>query len=342
MKYNSKMRQEISGIPDTVSKLLDSNNSSLDQLVNLINEQKPHFIITVARGSSDHVALFLKYLIELKLGIPVMTLGPSVVSIYNAKLSLKNALCFAISQSGQSPDILSVVEHANEQGCVTAAITNNPNSPLAEKSKYLISIFAGVEESVAATKTFINSLVVGLLFTAKVNQDQELIHAVRQLPKVLEKATEIKWLQLQEELLNCSEVYTLGRGLSHGVSNEASLKFIETCQIHASSYSSAEVLHGPIELVQENYPVLSFISRDAAEDSIVELCENLAKKKVKVFGTSNKLLKANRLDFIETSHPFTDPISLITSFYAFVESLSILKGRNPDQPESLCKVTKTI
>lgn len=336
------MWQEISGIPDAVSKLLGANNSSIDQLVNLISEKKPHFIITVARGSSDNVALFFKYLIELKLGIPVVTLGPSVVSIYDSKLSIENALCFAISQSGQSPDIVSVVEHANEQGCVTAAITNNPNSPLAEKSKYLISIFAGVEESVAATKTFINSSVIGLFFTAKLTQDQQLLRAVLQLPKVLEKATKIKWPQLQKELLRCSEIYTLGRGLSLGVSNEASLKLIETCQIHASSYSSAEVLHGPVELVKENYPVFSFISRDATEHSIVELCENLAKKKVKVFGTSNKLLIASRLDFVETSHPFTDPISLITSFYAFVEALSILKGRNPDQPESLRKVTKTI
>ena len=101
-------------------------------------------------------------------------------------------------------------------------------------------------------------------------------------------------------------------------------------------------MHGPIELAKENYPVLSFISRDATEDSIVELCENLAEKKARVFGTSNQLYASKCLDFVTTGHPFTDPVALIASFYTFIENLALLRGRNPDQPRLLKKVTKTI
>ena len=342
MQYESKMLQEIKEIPDAASNLLDEVESQVSQLVNIFNERQPNFIMTAARGSSDHAATFLKYLFEIQLGVPVVSLGPSISSIYESKLSLKNSLCIGISQSGQSPDTLSVISSVKNKECITASFTNNINSPLAQKSKFPISLNAGNEKSVAATKTFVNSLIVCLVLVAKISKDDELLNKIHRLPKMLDKAIGIQWSDLKNELAKCNQLYTLGRGLSFAISNEASLKLIETCGIHASSYSSAEILHGPVEIVEKNYPVLAFISRDAAEYSISSVCENLADKKAKVFGTSKQLCVSKCLDFVTTGHPFTDPVALIASFYTFIENLALSRGRNPDQPRLLKKVTKTI
>ena len=342
MEYKSKMLQEIKEIPDAASNLLDKVDSQVSQLINVFIEQQPNFITTVARGSSDHAATFLKYLFEIQLGVPVASLGPSTSSIYESKISLKNTVCIGISQSGESPDLLSVISGIKNKECITASFTNNANSPLAQKSNFLISLHAGSEKSVAATKTFVNSLIVCLVLVAKISKDDELLNEIYKLPKILDKAIGIQWPDLKNELANCNQLYTLGRGLSYAISNEAALKLIETCGIHASSYSSAEILHGPIEIVEENYPVLAFISRDAAEQSISSICEYLVEKKARVFGTSNQLTLAKSLDFVTTDHPFTDPVVLIASFYVFIENLAVSRGRNPDQPRLLKKVTKTI
>ncbi len=342
MEYKSKMLQEIEEIPDAASNLLDKVDSQVNQLINVFIEQQPNFITTVARGSSDHAAKFLKYLFEIQLGVPVASLGPSTSSIYESKISLKNTVCIGISQSGESPDLLSVISGIKNKECITASFTNNANSPLAQKSNFLISLHAGSEKSVAATKTFVNSLIVCLVLVAKISKDDELLNEIYKLPKILDKAIGIQWPDLKNELANCNQLYTLGRGLSYAISNEAALKLIETCGIHASSYSSAEILHGPIEIVEENYPVLAFISRDAAEQSISSICEYLVEKKARVFGTSNQLTLAKSLDFVITDHPFTDPVVLIASFYVFIENLAVSRGGNPDQPRLLKKVTKTI
>ena len=342
MEYKSKMFQEIKEIPDSASNLLDKVDSQISQLISVFIEQQPNFITTVARGSSDHAATFLKYLFEIQLGLPVASLAPSTSSIYESKISLKNAVCFGISQSGESPDLLSVISGIKNKECITTSFTNNADSPLAQKSKFVISLHAGREESVAATKTFVNSLIVCLVLVAKISKDEELLNEIYKLPKILDKAIGIQWPDLKNELANCNHMYTLGRGISHAISNEAALKLIETCGIHASSYSSAEILHGPIEIVEENFPVLAFISRDAAEQSISSICENLVEKKARVFGTSNQLSLAKSLDFVKTGHPFTDPVALIASFYIFIEDLAVSRSRNPDQPRLLQKVTKTI
>ena len=342
MQFQSKMYQEIQEIPDAVSNLLEVTDLAVDQLANQIKDQLPNFVFTAARGSSDHAAKFLKYLFEIYLGIPVVSLGPSICSIYSSKLSLNNTMCIGISQSGQSPDIISVINSAKNKECITASFTNDSNSPLAQKTKFSVPLQAGSEKSVAATKTFTSTLVVCLVLVAKVKKDVELLSAIYRLPEMLEKAIRIEWPELKNELESCNKLYTLGRGLSYSISSEASLKLIETCGIHASSYSSAEVLHGPVEIVDEYHPVIALISRDAAEQSIVNVCENIAERKAKVFGTSSYLNKSISLEFVDTGHPFTDPIALIASFYPFVENLSLVRGKNPDQPSLLKKVTKTI
>lgn len=338
----SWMRREILEIPDAVERLLTLGTADIERAAQDMAAQNPGFLATVARGSSDHVATYLKYASELLMGVPVASLAPSVASIYHAPLKLKGSTCISVSQSGQSPDIVEMARAAGQGGALTVAITNHPGSPLAQASAHCLNIHAGAETSVAATKTFVTSLVAGLLLIAHWKSDRELVPAIGQLPKHLAQATLIDWPDVQDALKGWNSLYTLGRGPVFAISNEAALKFKETARIHAESYSSAEVLHGPVSIVEPGFPVLCFAASDAAEAKLVEVADQVAAKGASVFVTSNNATQATPIDHIRTSHPLTDPIALIVSFYAMVEKIAVARGLDPDTPRHLNKVTETI
>lgn len=342
MITKTHMYREIREIPDATKLLLTDGRAAIEVAADDLRRAAPLFISTVARGSSDHAATYFKYACELTLGLPVASIGPSIASIYDADLQLGHSACIGVSQSGQSPDIVKMTRSASEQGALTVAITNAPASPLAVACKHTIPIHAGVEQSVAATKTFVTSAVAGLALLAHWKQDKHLIAAIDRLPQCLEKAVAHDWPELRRALGDRGSLYVLGRGPSYAMSNEAALKFKETCQIHAESYSSAEVLHGPVSIVEPGYPVLAFASRDASESSIVSVADSLAKQGAIAFISSDRAKNAARLGFAKTSHPLTDPLALIVSFYAFIERLAVERGINPDLPRNLEKVTETV
>ena len=342
MTETTHMRREIEEMPAAVERLLTQAGQNLEAAGKRLAEIDPRVVVTVARGSSDHAASFLKYAIELTTGVPVASLGPSISSIYGAKLKLAGAGCISISQSGKSPDIVSMAGLAEESGALTIALTNTPGSPLALGSDHAIDIAAGPERSVAATKTFVNSAVPGLGVLAHWSGDKELLDALDRLPAHLSKAVSCDWSPLAEALEGKSSLFILGRGPSFAMSNEAALKFKETSAVHAESYSSAEVMHGPLALVGPGFPVLSLAARDKAEQSSANVADGLADKGASIFATTNLVTKARRLPFAATGHPLTDPLSLITSFYAFVEAFARRRGFNPDEPRNLRKVTETV
>ena len=342
MSQTTHMHAEIRHIPGAVRSLLTSGLDPIKEAATALRHADPAFIATVARGSSDHAATYLKYAAELTLGLPVASIGPSIASIYGAKLQLGGAACIGISQSGQSPDIVAMARSAQAQGALTVAITNDPASPLARSSDHCLDIHAGRERSVAATKTFVTSAVAGMALLAHWQQNQPLISALEALPDDLEAATLHTWPQLRETMAARNSLFVLGRGPSYAMSNEAALKFKETCQIHAESYSSAEVLHGPVSIVEPHYPVLALASADASESAIVEVADTLAQQGADVFITSKTARHSQQLACARTRHPLLDPLALIVSFYAFIEHLSADRGINPDTPRNLKKVTETI
>jgi glutamine---fructose-6-phosphate transaminase (isomerizing) len=342
MSETTLMRAEIASIPDVVARLLDQSNDSLSKAGSLLRDKDPAFLATVARGSSDHVATYLKYTAELIAGVPVASLGPSVASIYGAKLKLAGAAAIAISQSGKSPDIVTMAEMARDGGALTYAISNSPDSPLAQASDVSIDILAGPEKSVAATKTFVASAVAGLALLAHWVNDTALLSALARLPQSLSDALHCDWSPLAEALEGRDSLFVLGRGPSFAIANETALKFKETSSIHAESYSAAEVLHGPVAIVGEAFPVLALTARDRAEQSVIETCDRIAGQGAAVFVTSTEKTRATPLPFVATSHPLTDPLALLVSFYVFVEALSRHRGFNPDTPPHLRKVTETI
>ena len=337
----TKMRQEVLEIPAAVDRLLTMGQSAITAAANKAREVNAPFLLSVARGSSDHACTYLKYCSELMLRRPMASVGPSVKSIYGVDLLCDGAVSISVSQSGQSPDIVAMTEGIAKNGGHTVAITNNPASRLAAVAHDTLNIHAGPELSVAATKTFVTSLISGLWLIAEIKQDADLLRAIAALPPFLEKATTLDWSPLAHAI-DGRPIYTLGRGPSWAISNEAALKFKETALIHAESYSSAEVLHGPVSIIEQGFPVIGFAAGDAAEDSLADTADALAQKGARVFATTNRVAHATPLPHVRTQHWLTDPIAAIVSFYLMVESVATRRGINPDMPRHLNKVTETV
>lgn len=342
MSSTTHMRREILEIPAIIDAMLSDGQASMTAAARALADRDPAFIISVARGSSDHAATYFKYASELMAGIPVASVGPSVASIYHRRLKLAGSACIGISQSGKSPDIVRMAEMAGQEGALTFAVTNHTDSDLARVSQHTLNLHAGPETSVAATKTFVTSLVSVLWLLAEWQKDAAVLSAIRQLPDALDKAAHADWDALGAQMTTAQSIYCLGRGPAFAISNEAALKFKETCQLHAESYSSAEVLHGPVSIVQTGFPVLALTAADAAEASLLGVAETMAGKGAHVFVTSDKVKGATCLPTARTAHPLTDPIALIVSFYAMVEQVARARGINPDEPRHLKKVTETV
>jgi glucosamine--fructose-6-phosphate aminotransferase (isomerizing) len=336
------MRIEIEEIPDATRRLLDQSGARLAEAGAALKHLQPVMVATIARGSSDHAAAYLKYAIELVAGVPVASIGPSIMSIYGRELHLDGCAAISISQSGKSPDIVAMAESAKRNGALGIALTNTAESPLAAASNITVDLSAGKEQSVAATKSFVSSVVAGLGVLGHWAGDAVLLGSLKQLPDAFSQALTADWTPFLDALGTRDSLYVLGRGPAFAIAQEAALKFKETCGIHAEAYSAAEVLHGPARIVEAGFPVLALAARDASEAAVAEIADRLARQGATAFATTTRVAAARRLPFAPTGHPITDGLSLIVSFYGFVEKLSRARGLDPDHPPHLKKVTETV
>jgi glutamine---fructose-6-phosphate transaminase (isomerizing) len=336
------MAREVAEIPYAAERFLAKTRFAVTEAATMIRKLDPGLVVTVARGSSDHAATYLKYAVELLAGVPVASVGPSVASIYGRPLRLTGAVCVGISQSGQSPDIVEMMRAGRSGGALSVAITNFADSPMGAASNHCLALQAGVEHSVAATKTFVVSVLAGLSLLAEWQQDDALRRAITDLPDALEKALHLDWSPLAARLSRANSVYVLGRGPAFAIANEAALKLKETCGLHAESYSAAEVLHGPAAIVQAQFPVLALGVQDAALSHVVQTAERLAAQGADVFLTGAAAQGATLLPSVPDLHPLVAPLVLGTAFYSFVEDLARRRGFDPDTPPHLRKVTETV
>ncbi len=297
--------------------------------------------IMVGRGSSDHAGVYGRYLIEILRGVVTSPSGLSVNSLYNAKLNTKNALCIAISQSGQSPDLVSSVKKVRESGGYTLALTNTVDSALAHVSHATIDLCAGPENSVAATKSFITSMAALAQLIAHWSNDEALISAIDELPDQMEAAWALNWDAAQPAFIKSSSAFILGRGVGYGITREAALKFKETSGIHAEAYSAAEVLHGPAAIIGKDFPILAFSQNDQTKTSLTQTLDKLAATGAKIFVAGQSHPDCVTLPTVK-SHPLLEPILMVQSFYKLVNAVSVARGFNPDTPPNLSKVTETI
>lgn len=332
----SFMRSEALEAPEAVQRFLDANKPALAELGGRLKKMDPPVVLTSARGSSDNAAAFLKYLTEIELGVPCASVGASVASVYGAPLRVRNGLAVTISQSGKSPDIIALQQAARKSGAFTVAVVNVANSPAALSADLCLPLHAGPEKSVAATKSFVVSLVAAASIVAAWKGDVALTRAILELPGQLAKACHSDWSLLTEWLADADSIYVLGRGPSFPVAAETALKLKETCAIHAEAYSAAEVMHGPLELVAPGFPVLVYAQNDAALAGTTAAVSRLKEMGARV------LVAGGELSVVTAGHPLLSPIPMIQSAYLAIEAAAQRLGRNPDAPRQLKKVTETM
>jgi glutamine---fructose-6-phosphate transaminase (isomerizing) len=337
----TRMRAEIDEIPLAAARLIGGSKEMLAQIDAAVRIQSPRYLATIARGSSDHAAGFLKYAVELEAGLPVASIGPSVASIYQRQMRMAHSLTLAISQSGKSPDIVAMAQNAWRGGSLVIALTNDPDSPLAAAANLTLDLLAGPELSVAATKTFVNSAIAGLLILAESTESEALRRALAALPQRLAEAVALDWSELHEALDGKTSLYILGRGPSLPIAGEAALKFKETCGLHAEAFSAAEVMHGPVSIVGQGFPVLALCACDESEAHIAAVADQMAGQGATVFALTENVRAARTLPRVNTGHRLTDALVQIASFYGFVEAQSRRLGLDPDRPRHLRKVTET-
>ena len=328
---------------DAVARFLSHNRPALERLSARLKANPPRVVTTCARGSSDHAATFGKYLIETLTGVPVSSAALSTASIYGAPVVGKDTLCIAISQSGRSPDLLGTVEAHRKAGAYVVALVNDEESPLAALADELLPLRAGPEKSVAATKSYIASLAGLAAIAAGWSGDRALGEALHDLPEKLREAFDLDWSAAVRTLVSARNLFVIGRGYSLAVAQEAALKLKETCALHAEAFSSAEVRHGPMAIVNEGFPILGLATTDTAGDGVREAATEFAKRGAQVLlaDASGPLNGATHLPSLKTA-PALEPILLIQSFYRLANALSVARGLDPDSPPHLNKVTKTV
>lgn len=340
MTTDTLMRAETLEAGATVARLLARNGEALRALGERLRATAPDVVVTCARGSSDHAAMYGKYLIETMIGVPVASAAPSVVSLFDAPVATRRSLCIAISQSGRSPDLLATVEAHAKGGAEVVALVNDEGSPIAAMADTLLALSAGPERSVAATKSCIAAMAGLAALVAAWSGDAALQTAVEGLPDQLDRAVALDWSAAIEPLAEATQMFVIGRGYGFGVAQECALKLKETCQLQAEPFSAAEVRHGPMAIVGEGFPVLALATSDAAGDDVMAVVDTFAARGAAVLAAraddARAILPA--LD----AHPAVQPILMLASFYGLAEALSRRRGLDPDSPPHLAKVTRTL
>jgi glutamine---fructose-6-phosphate transaminase (isomerizing) len=337
----SQIDIEISEAPNVVWRQEAFLKPELVPLVKRLKQQPPQLVLTCARGSSAHAAIFAKHSIERHLRIPVADAAPSIVTVYRRPLKLKGQLHLTISQSGRSHDLIEQTRAARKAGALTVGLINQVESPLADVCDIVLPMGAGPELSVAATKTFIATLAAVLQLTAAWSGNADLKKALARLPDHLEGASKLDWSASFDALAKAGSMMTIGRGPTLAIAAEAALKLKETCALHAEAFSGSEFLHGPVSLVSKGFPILMFMPGDQAAVALRRLEADLRRKGAAVYATARGKPSEGRLPALASGHPETDAICLIQSFYAMLVHLAQLRGSDADRPRHLQKVTRT-
>ena len=311
-----------------------------------LRRKPPRFVVTCARGSSDHAASYGKYLIETELGRAVASMGPSIASVYDMDmrrhpLALGDCLFVTVSQSGKSPDLLRLTEAARAAGALTVGFINDERAPLAELCDVALPLCAGAETSVAATKSFLLSGLAFLQLVAHWSGDPALAAAVAELPGALDAASRLDWWPALARLAGATSLYALGRGTGLGAALEIALKLKETCRLHAEAFSTAEVLHGPLALVDRGFPVLALGQDDDSAATTRCAVARLVELGADVRSTLD-VPGAERLPTVPVRSPAIAPLCQVQSFYTAVHRLAVARDLDPDAPAHLCKVTETL
>ena len=341
VRSHTLMLEEALSAPDVVADLLDRERGNFDRLGERLRAEPPTSVLTIARGSSDHASSYMAYLIMAHMGRLVTSLPMSLVTLYHSRIDCKGLLSVAFSQSGQSPDLVVPTQSFRKDGANTIAMVNDASSPLAQAAEHVVDLHAGAERSVAATKSFIAQLVAGVRLAAAWKNDPALLRAIEALPQSLERAARLDWSKAVNVLADAQRLFVIGRGTCLPVALEAALKFKETCGIQAEAFSSAEVKHGPMALIDQEYPLLVFAPSGPSQASLLALAQEMRSRSARGLLAAPEHVPGVDLPLVDCADDDLNPVAAIQAFYPMVEALARARGLNPDQPRHLAKVTRT-
>ncbi len=343
----SHLQTEILEQPDVLRHLLNEERANIENIAAVIRQRSPKFIMLVARGSSDNAARYGQYLFGACNGLPVALATPSLYTLYDSPPRMADALVLAISQSGQSPDIVAVVEEGRKQGALTVTITNEPASPLAQAAEHTINLHAGREQAVAATKTYTTSLMTIAMLSAALAESQQRFDTLAQVPGFIAQVT-----QSTQATLKASERYrymdacvVVSRGYNYATTFEIALKLKELAYILAEPYSTADFQHGPVALVAQGFPVLAIVPQGPLAAELTGFMVELRRRGAELIVIS---AHEDALALAQTPLPlppdipeWVSPIVTVVRGQLFTLGLTMAKGYNLDQPRGIQKVTLT-
>jgi glucosamine--fructose-6-phosphate aminotransferase (isomerizing) len=337
---------EINEQPHILSNFIKLETNTIFHIIQSIKNRFTNIIIA-ARGSSDNAARYAQYLFGIQNRIQVALATPSLFTLYNTAPQMKDALIIGISQSGQSPDIVSVLSEAAKQGCPTIAITNNIESPLAKSSDFIIDLHAGEEKAIAATKTYTASLCALALTSAILNGEPDKLDTLSNLPSLVSETLQnsLRTLNHTERYRYADHFCVIGRGYNYATAFEISLKIKELNKIVAEPYSSADFRHGPIATIQKDFPVILISPLGRVYHDLIDLLSELRTKGAEVImisDTGGHVSEVSLLFKLPEGIPeWLSPILTVIPGQLFACRLASEKGLDPDNPQGLNKITQT-
>lgn len=335
------MFQEAASASQAVREQLRCDGAAMTAIGTEIRRLAPRAVVTCARGSSDHAATFAKYLIETEARVLTASAAPSVSSVYGVSQDLRGCLFIALSQSGRSPDLLASVAAAKAAGATILALCNDPDAPLIRAADLVIELRAGIESSVAATKSYLATLAALIRLVAAWTRNAALEASIATLPRMMDQSWSLDWSAALPPLESAAHLYVVGRGLGLGAAQETALKCKETCGLHAEAFSSAELRHGPYTLLGPQFPALLFAQADATQAGVEALAADLVRRGVPLLAAGVHVAGAITLPTLDSSAAIA-PILLVQSAYRLIATLALRRGYDPDHPAHLRKVTETV
>jgi len=345
------MAADIAEQPAGFARLLEGPHATaIAEVAAEVARRRPRNVMFVARGTSDHAALYGAYLSEIRLGLPVASASPSAITLYGARPDFTDTLVIGVSQSGGSPDLTGVLSAARETGGLTLAVTNNPDSPLAQAAELSIDVAAGHERAVAATKSYTAELLALLVLVEGVRAGDgrlpaEERAALDKLPQLAEDALADPAADaLAQRYRFASRMVTTGRGYAYPTAREAALKLMETSYLPALSFSGADLLHGPLAMTDPDVPVLAVVGDGPGGRSMRDVVDRLAERRADVvtIGASDVPGAAGRLAVPPVADERHSALLDILPLQKLALALALARGEDPDAPRGLKKVTTTL
>ena len=337
---NSLVLDEALSIPTVIDQFSNIDDNPYDSIAQLINQKKIKYVVTIARGTSDCAALYSSYIFAKHLGLPTYSMPPSIITLEQSKFDFSEALVIVISQSGKSTDLVECERKSRLMGAKTVIITNNEDSPIINEANYFLNMFAGEEKSVAATKTFTQTLLVLIKLIFICLGKKNINDDIKKLCEIIVNDSSNEWkTNIIDKYINTG--FIIGRGVGFALSNEISLKFKELCQEMIEPFSSAEVMHGPKSLIENSFKLFLLGMNDKSGITVNKDIYELKNYTNLIYEmSSNENVKS---DFFYPSNKILelDSVILMSKFYPWIIRYTINKGLNPDEPRYLTKVTQT-